>query len=175
MWLEDFEKAPDWQGFEWAECGLEKMEELEVAPLSGGWKCRGKCGKVLELNEANFHLTPYWKVICKLCANEKRQKTVSRLFKTCNGGCGKVLRENEENFYRSKVAKRKFMIICKLCYDVRFGPCVPICFQRCTGACGQTLKLCADFFSLNRKARTGFGSKCKVCVNEEHKARRRHV
>ena len=77
------------------------LEEEEEEVRMGWWKCRGPCGRELEMNGDNFHRNPNKKTgfvsKCKACKKEK--VVVPKGFKVCNGGCGKVLEENGDNFH----------------------------------------------------------------------------
>ena len=74
----------------------EEKEEEEVRV--GWWKCRGSCGRELELNADNFHRAPENRTgfhsKCKACYLEK--VVVPKGFKVCMGGCSKMLEETAD-------------------------------------------------------------------------------
>lgn len=152
----------------------EEEEEEEDEVRVGWWKCRGPCGRELELNAENFVRNGKKRTgfhsKCKACYQEK--VVVPKGFRVCRGGCGKVLEENADNFPVSKVSKTGFSKYCKSCFDARYGKDgVPDGHQRCTGKCGQVLKLSEKNFSRSR-TRSGFRSQCKLCTNAGQKAKK---
>ena len=154
----------------------EEEEEEEEEVRVGWWKCRGSCGRELELNTENFHRNRNKRTgfayRCRACSKEN--VVVPKGFKVCLGGCGKMLEENADNFPISKASKKGFSRYCKSCYDARYGKKdddVPDGHQRCKGKCGKVLKLIGENFSRNKRTRSGFYSWCRSCANAEGRAR----
>ena len=142
-----------------------------------GWrKCRGSCGRELELNADNFHRNPNkrtgFESKCKACYKEN--VVLPKGFKVCKGGCDKMLEENGDNFSVSKASKTGFSKYCKMCYNARYGKKEDVSdgHQRCTGKCGQVLKLSEKNFARSKKTRSGFYPKCKSCFSADRRAKK---
>ena len=124
----------------------------------GWWKCRGSCGRELEMNGTTFIAiqTTGLDSVEVQSMQTWRRWLFRKGSKCAMGGCGKVLEENGDNFPLSKASKTGFSSDCKSCYDARHGkkdvPDVPD-HQRCTGECGQVLKLSEENFARSKTNR----------------------